>query len=122
MTAWLARYVRPAVMTSPELQGVVDAVLHRAEREGYVVPRDVRGALAQAGLPEDRWKDVLALAKPSLRFRQGRYYYLPPGAVRLHTRMRDEDRHKRAMHHAVRQLIRRYQVKVVQNERRLFGR
>src|SRR5947207_289562 len=46
----------------PSLQDVADAVVRRAQRQGHVVPRDIRGELKLAGLPEEKWKEVTALA------------------------------------------------------------
>jgi hypothetical protein len=109
-------------MSATELQGIADAVISRAERQGYVVPREVREELTRAGLPESHWKDVLELAKPSLQFRQNRYYFASPGKAVLRTHMRDDQRQRRDVHHAVRDLIRRYQTSVIQNERRMLGR
>ena len=50
-------------MNAPELQGVADAVLARAESQGFVVPREIRDALTGAGLPDEQWKEVVAIAK-----------------------------------------------------------
>jgi hypothetical protein len=63
-------------MTSLELQAVANAVLRRAEQQGYVVPREIRAELREANQPEGRWKEVIELLRPSLNYRQGRYYFL----------------------------------------------
>jgi hypothetical protein len=105
-----------------KLQGVADVVVGRAERQGYVLAREVREELARAGLPEDHWKDVLALAKPAFRHQKGRYYLTSPGVSVLRSRLREDQRQQQEVHHAVRNLIRRYQDTAVQNERRLLGR
>ena len=65
-------------MTSTDLQGIANTVVRRAQRQGFVLPREVRQELAQAGAPDTMWKDVLALARSSLSYRKGRYYYVPP--------------------------------------------
>jgi hypothetical protein len=63
-------------MIALDLQEVADAVVRRAERQGYVVPSDIRDEVAQAGLPESSWKEVLDLARPALNYRHGRYHHL----------------------------------------------
>src|SRR5262245_1463320 len=65
-------------MSASNLDGVVEQVLPRAQRQGYIVPREVRAELTQAGLPEAQWKDVLARAGHVLRYHRGRYYYVHP--------------------------------------------
>ncbi len=65
----------PEMMTV-DLQAVAEAVVRRAERQGFVVPRDIREEVAQAGLPEANWKEVLELARPKLNYRHGRYHHL----------------------------------------------
>jgi hypothetical protein len=97
-----------------ELQAVVESVVRRAERQGYVVPREVREELAQAGLADTQWKDVLALARESLHYRQGRYYYLQSVSPRLH----EQQSRQQVAFHTVRELIRRQQAERAENERR----
>jgi hypothetical protein len=89
-------------MIMTDLQGVATAVVRRAQRQGFVVPREVRQELAAAGLPEEFWKDVLALAHPALNHRQGRYYY----ASAVSARVEQEQQQQRVIQRAVRQLIR----------------
>ena len=101
-------------MLQTELRGVVDTVLRRAQRQGYVVPRDVREELTQAGLPDEQWKDVLDLARGSLHYRQGRYYFLQAVSPRLH----EQQSQQQIVFHAVRDLIRRQQAARAENERR----
>jgi hypothetical protein len=101
-------------MTPPDLQGVANAVVRRAQRQGYVVPREVRAELTQAGLPESQWKDVLALARESLHYRQGRYYFLDTVSPRL----QQQQSRQEAVANAVRQVIRRYQERLAEQERR----
>jgi hypothetical protein len=101
-------------MTQAELRGVVHAVLRRAERQGYVVPRDVREELVAAGQGDDQWKDVLNLARESLHYRQGRYYYLQPVSPRL----REQLSQQQIVFHTVRDLIRRQQAARAECDRR----
>src|SRR5579871_2027893 len=68
---------------SANLQGVADLVLRQAQRQGYILPRQVRQVLAEAGVPESLWKDVLTAARPGLTYRKGRYYYTVPVSARV---------------------------------------
>jgi hypothetical protein len=61
-------------MVSPDLQAVAIAVLNRARRQGYVLPREIRGELKEAGHSEGIWKQVVNLIRPSLKYHHGRYY------------------------------------------------
>jgi hypothetical protein len=70
-------------MTAADLQTVAGAVLRLAEERQYVAPRDIRGELSRAGLDEARWKEVVELLRESLRYRQGRYYFLAAASPRL---------------------------------------
>ena len=101
-------------MIMTDLQAIVTAVSRRAQRQGFVVPREVRQELAGAGLAEDLWKDVVALAQPALNYRQGRYYYTSP----LSPRVEQEKHQQRVIQRAVRQLIRQHQAEADQVERR----
>jgi hypothetical protein len=65
-------------MSTPELQAVASSVLRRARAQGYVVPREIRHELTEAGQEEARWKEVVELLRESLHYRQGRYYLVPP--------------------------------------------
>lgn len=96
------------------LQTVADAILRLAQRQGHVVPRDVRGELKLAGLPEDQWKDVLALAKGSLHYRQGRYYHVATVSPRLH----EQQEQQRRIEKAIRRLIKAHKDAGKQQERR----
>jgi hypothetical protein len=91
-------------MTPTDLQGIAHAIVRRAQRQGYVVPREVREELRHAGLSEEPWRDVLALAHGTLSYRQGRYYYASPVSPRLE----EEQRQQRVVQRAVRQVMRRY--------------
>ena len=71
-------------MTVNHLQSVADQVVRRAERQGHVMAEEVREELARAGLDETLWKDVLALARACLSYRDdGRYYYSAPVSERV---------------------------------------
>jgi hypothetical protein len=96
-----------------ELHGIASAVIRRAERQGYVVPRDIRGELARAGLPETDWKAVVTLARESLSCRKGRYYYINP----LGFRQPAQEKHQ-AIDEAIRRLIQEYQAKATDSDRR----
>jgi hypothetical protein len=105
-------------MTAINLQGVADQVVRRAEQQGYVIPRDVREELTRASIPESFWKDVLALARASLSYRRGRYYYTAP----VSDRVRAEQSHQRDIQSAVQQVIQRHQAAASRPERREQGR
>ena len=101
-------------MPEPSLQPIADAVIRRAERQGYVTPRDVRSELTLAGLAEARSKEVLALVRPHLNYRQGRYYPTRTVSARLF----QEQTQQRAIEKAVRKLIRAHRAAARQRERR----
>jgi hypothetical protein len=101
-------------MISTNLQGVAELVTRRARRQGFVVPHEVREELTQAGVPATLWKDVLALARPALSYRKGRYYYNPP----VSDRVRREQSQQRDIHKVIRQLIRFHRDAVKEFERR----
>jgi hypothetical protein len=65
------------------LQSIADEVVRLAQRQGFIKPKDVRAELEHAGKSSALWKDVLALARSSLTFRAGRYYYAEPISDRL---------------------------------------
>jgi hypothetical protein len=109
-------------MSAPDLQGIADAVVRRAQEQGFVVPREIRAELLRAGIPDAHWKEVVALARPALSYRSGRYYYLAPAVARLRARTRQEQRQQRTVIKALRQLILRYKAVAVQTERREHGR
>jgi hypothetical protein len=101
-------------MTAPDLKNVANTVVRRAQRQGYVVPREVRAELALAGLPEAGWKDVLSLARDALHYRQGRYYYLDSVSPVL----REQQSRQQMVANAVRGLIRRHRAAAARSERR----
>jgi hypothetical protein len=101
-------------MISTSLERVAALVVHRAQRQGFITPREVRDELTQAGLSALLWRDVVALARPALRYRQGRYHYRTPVSARV----REEQAHLRGIQRAVRQIIRRYRTAASGVERR----
>ncbi len=88
-------------MSAAKLNSVAEQVVRRAQRQGYVVPRDVREELTHAGASDDLWKDVVALARPSLTFRRGRYYFSAP----ISDRVRQEQSQQLGVQRAVSQLL-----------------
>jgi hypothetical protein len=101
-------------MISTNLQGVAELVTRRARRQGFVIPQEVREELTLAGVPESMWKDVIALARPTLSFKKGRYYYAPP----VSERVRREQTQQRDVVKVVRQLIRHHRREAKEFERR----
>ncbi len=101
-------------MISANLQGIADLVIRRAQRQGFVLPREVREVLTDAGLSGSLWKDVVAVARPSLRYRQGRYYYQAP----VSPRVAQEQSQQRTIQRVVRQLIRQHKKASGEVERR----
>ncbi|HZT79047.1 MAG TPA: PilZ domain-containing protein [Gemmataceae bacterium] len=112
MTASAVENGLPA--NSAALRDVAAAVVRLARQHGFVRPRDVRAELARAGEPEGLWKETLGLARPSLCFRHGRYYY--PGTVSAPARLlQDRQEHVRR---AVRQMARCHRKAASRVERR----
>jgi PilZ domain-containing protein len=91
-------------MISVNLQGVAELVVRQAQRNGYILPRQVRTVLSEAGLCESMWKDVLAVARASLTYRKGRYYY----TVSVSDRVRQEQEQQNGIAKAVGEIIRSY--------------
>jgi hypothetical protein len=89
-------------MISTNFQGVAELIVRRAQRQGFVVPREVRTVLAENGLSGSLWKDVVAVARPSLSYRRGRYYYRAP----VSDRVAQIQRQQRGIQRAVRRIIR----------------
>ncbi len=98
-------------MSEIDLQPIADAVARRAEQQGYVQAREVRTMLAEAGHDEALWKDVLA--RTALRHRGGRYY--PAGGSE---KVRREQEQQRAIHRAVRRMVKLHREAARQVERR----
>jgi PilZ domain-containing protein len=96
------------------LQEVATAVVRRAQRQGYVVPRDIRSELTLAGLPEEQWKEVASLARESLNYRQGRYYHISS----LSPRLQQEQNQQQIIQRAIRRLIKEYRASATKPDRR----
>jgi hypothetical protein len=109
-------------MSFPDLQQVAQAVVSRAQQQGYVVPHEVREELAQAGLPEEHWKDVVDRARASLSYRRGRYYFVPAAVARLRERSRQDQSLQQALRKAIREVIQQYKKVAVDTERRQHDR
>jgi hypothetical protein len=104
-------------MIMVHLQGVSNAVLRLAQQQGYVVPRDVRRALAMAGVSGDFWREVISLAHDALIYRQGRYYYQAGPGSRP-----DQERQQRDIQRIVREIVRRHRAENAAPERRRQSR
>lgn len=101
-------------MASLSLEQVARAVVRRAQRQGSIVARDVRAELRIAGLPETQWKGALALARPDLLFRQGRYYHKDT----FNPRLLQEQARQKAIAQAIRQIVRLHRGAARHDERR----
>jgi hypothetical protein len=101
-------------MPQTTLQQVADAIVRQAQRQGFVLARDIRTELKLAALPEDEWKSVVALAKNALNYRQGRYYHLGTVSPRL----QKEQEQQRVIQKAIRQLLKHHRAAAKQDERR----
>jgi hypothetical protein len=101
-------------MIQTPLTEVVDAVVRRARLQGYVVPKDVREELTQAGLADDQWRDVLDGAREALHYRQGRYYYIQA----ISPRLQEQQSQQQIVFHAVRELIKRQAAALGDDDRR----
>jgi hypothetical protein len=108
--------VPPALRESSalSLSEIADIVVRRAQRQGFVRPKEVREELEQAGESPGLWKDVLALARASLSFRKGRYYYTSPVSDRL----RQEQDHQATIAEAARRVIGSFRDAARRQERR----
>jgi hypothetical protein len=100
--------------TTTDLQEIADAVVRRAARQGFVVPREIREEVAHAGLPEEQWKEVLDLARPSLNYRHGRYYHLHTVSERIQQELSQQQQ----IHSAIRHLIQQHRAHASRVERR----
>lgn len=101
-------------MILTELQGITNTVVRRAQRQGYILQRDIRAELTQAGLPPEQWRDVVELAREVLHFRQGRYHFLNSVSPRL----RQEQSQQQHIAEAIHRLIRQHRAQTSQAERR----
>lgn len=79
-------------MTISNLQSVASGVLRLAKKKGFVVAREIRSQLKEAGLPEAQWKQIVEMLRESLNYRKGRYYYLT--IMRTHKEMNSDHRHQ----------------------------
>src|SRR4051794_7021965 len=105
-------------MTDTKLRAVADAVVRRAQRQGFVEAREVREELRQAGLPETRWKSVVTLAGAALTYRNARYYFTAPVSDRL----RQEQSQQARIQQAIQQIIDRQRAANAKVERRKHDR
>jgi hypothetical protein len=101
-------------MTATDLQEIADTVIRRAQEQGSVLPEEVREELTRAGQPDSLWKDVLALARPALRYRAGRYHFV----AAVSPRAREEEEHRQRIRAAVARLVSRHQAGAAAVERR----
>jgi hypothetical protein len=101
-------------MTATDLQAIADAVICRAQRQGSVLPEEVQDELTRAGRPDTLWKDVLALARPALSYRQGRYHFV----TAVSARARAEQEQQQRIRDAVGQLVAQHRASAAQVERR----
>ena len=105
-------------MAETPLQPIADAVLRLAKRQGFVLARDVRAELRVAGLPEQQWKEVLALAHSTLVYKQGRYYHKETFSPRL----QKEHAQQAAIQKIIRTLIKQDRRRSKEDERRGLAR
>src|SRR5271166_2491607 len=105
-------------MLATSVQLIADQVTRRAQRQGFIMPHEIREEVARAGLDEKLWKEVVKLARPSLSYKHGRYYYQAP----VSDRVRHEQSRQRDIHRAVRQLLKQYKSLASQIERRVQER
>lgn len=101
-------------MTTSTIQEVAELVVRRAQRQGYVVARDVREELTSAGLDEGRWKEAISLAGDLLRLKSGRYYYSTP----VTSRVKAEQSQQQTVQEAVRELVKKQEAATARRERR----
>src|SRR5262245_57763422 len=97
-----------------DLKSVADNVVRLAQRQGYVVPRHVRAELHQAGLPDQQWKSVVDIARESLHYRQGRYYFVAP----VSPPMQHHQTQVQEIGQVIRALIQDHKTRAAQRERR----
>lgn len=101
-----------------QLTSVVDSVVHRAHRQGFVLARDIRAELGRTDLPEAKWKDVVALAGTSLHYHKGRYYHSSAFSPRLV----EEQEQQEEIRRAIRRVIRLHRAAAAQHDRRQADR
>jgi hypothetical protein len=105
-------------MTVVELPTIASRVLDRAQQQGYVTRREIREELRQSGQPDGSWRDVLAILRESLHYRQGRYNFI----CQFDSRLEQELLQQRRIHRSVRDVMRRHRAQDNQQERRRQGR
>jgi PilZ domain len=103
-----------AAMILTDLQHVANTMVQRAQRRGYVIPKDIREELGKVGLPETHWKEVVSLAGSALYYRQGRYYYVNTVSPRLRAQLNQQGE----VQQTIRRLIRLHKQKSGKVERR----
>lgn len=96
------------------LNDIADRIVRKAQRQGYVVPRDIRSELKLADLAEDRWKEVVDLVRDHLNYRQGRYYHVAAVSPLLH----QEEERRRKVRQIVRRLIKDHKAAGRKQDRR----
>lgn len=103
----------------PSVAQVAALVCRRAQSQGFVTAREVRAELAQAGLDESLWKEVVASAGAALSRRRGKYHFVPVGPARMRVRVLLDAEHQRRLARSVRFLIRQQRIlEAVHVERR----
>src|SRR5579884_3231283 len=103
-----------APMNAANLNQVADCVIRRAQRQGYVLAREVREEMTRAGQDEQRWKEVVRLAGDALRYRGGRYHYSAP----VTERVRAKQTQQHLIFQSVRELVQRQREAASRQERR----
>jgi hypothetical protein len=101
-------------MISVNLQGVAALVIRQAQRQGFILPGEIRAVLNEAGVSEALWKDVVSVARPALTYHEGRYYYSAP----VSDRVRLEQFQQANIKKAVRTIIRQHRDSASRVERR----
>jgi hypothetical protein len=102
-------------MAPTKLHRVVDLLVRRAQGEGFVRTRDIRVEVVKAGLAEEDWENVVALAGAKLVYAKGRYY--PAESTKP-----SPDRGRQRIERVAARLIRRYQATTAGEERRHASR
>jgi hypothetical protein len=105
-------------MTVAEIPEIASRVLDRAQHQGYVTRREIRDELRKAGQAEETWRDVLAVLRESLHYRQGRYNYI----CQFDSRLEQELLRQRRIHRSVHDVMRRHRARESRLERRRQGR
>lgn len=109
-------------MSQNALNAVAERVLERAREQGFVVPRDIRADLNQAGLADSRWKEILTLVQDRLRYRHGRYYYITVVATHMRDRAERAHHQQRLVRDAVRRLVQQQRPEPIAPNRRRYRR